>query len=320
MAPPGESLFSAESFSSVTSCPYLYDFRLLDPSGGIGILPHRIQPMLMFIPYFIFWVILRKVCKTVFPHLAAFLGIKKRGVQEKFSYQLWLGLYYSASTLLGAWGYKDEAWFQFPVGNKACVAMFDGWPPPPSPFLEFAYQYQLGFYFAELYAIFNEPRRSDFMEYVIHHATTIVLVSMSNVDLQLRCGGYIFFIHDIPDVFLCFAKCLHYLKKEAATNTLFVLFVLTFFFTRLICLPSTSHCMFCFTGSFQSMPFDLVWKILAPLLSFVLQALHFFWFALILRMVYRLIRGVKGDVRSDDDDDESGEGRKSKKVEDKKKK
>jgi hypothetical protein len=39
------------------------------------------------------------------------------------------------------------------------------------------------------------------------------------------------------------------------------------------------------------------------LLFFVIQLLHVFWFYLILRMIFRLLRGVKGDSRSDSDND-----------------
>lgn len=316
MAPAGESYFSGEFFATVHQCPHYQDYftRFWDSSDGIGVSPERIYPMLMFIPFFIFWVILRKVCKAFFPRVAVALGVKKRSVQEKFSYQLWLGLFYLVSTGVGAWGYKDEEWFQFPVGKSACASMFDNWPVRPSAFMEFAYRYQLGFYFAELYAIFNEPRRSDFWEYVLHHVTTILLVSMSNLDLQMRTGSYIFFIHDIPDIFLCLAKCMHYLKKEVPTNTLFGLFVVTFFFFRLICLPSCVLCIFCIAGSFKSMPFTHMYKITNILLGVVLQGLHVFWFALILRMVYRLATGVKGDVRSDDDDDDENDNNKKKSV------
>ena len=322
MAPPGESLFSTQFFDHVAnaSCPGIYDFKF-SLAQPVGILDHRIVPMLMCFPYFIFWYFLRKVCKMGFPHIAKMLGLKSKKKQEKFSYQMWLGLYYTASTILGFYGYGDEGWFQFPLGDQACVDMAGNWPPTPSPFTEFAYQYQLGFYFAELVAIFQETRRSDFMEYVIHHVTTILLVAMSNIDLQTRVGGYVFFIHDIPDIFLCFAKCMHYLKIEFMTNILFVLFVVTFFFNRLICLPSATHCLFCATPLMDPpLPFTVFYQILCVLLGVVLQALHFFWFYMIMKMVIRLVTGVKGDVRPDDDEDEEEQPSSKKAVEDKKKK
>jgi len=321
MAPPGESYFSTEFFGHVArgECAGFvnHTFSLDRP---IGIVQERIFPIIMCFPYFIFWYFLRKVCKALFPRFAKFLGIKSKKKQEKFSYQMWLGLYYTASTLIGAYGFRDEGWFQFPLGDQACVDIIADWPFPPTPFMEFAYQYQLGFYFAELLAIFQETRRSDFMEYVIHHVTTILLVAMSNLDVQLRVGSYVFFIHDIPDVFLCFAKCMHYLKIEFLTNILFGLFVITFFYNRLICLPSMNYCVFCVAPLLNPPPpFTILYQIMSILLGVVLQALHVFWFIMIMKMIYRLVTGVKGDMRSDDDEDEDESAQTKKKIEAKKK-
>ena len=67
------------------------------------------------------------------------------------------------------------------------------------------------------------------------------------------------------------------------------------------------------------LPFTIIYQIVCVLLGVVLQALHFFWFAMILKMIYRLVTGVKGDVRSDDDDDDDEASNKKKKLEDKKK-
>jgi hypothetical protein len=311
MPPAGEGYFSTEFFTNLNgTCPHVDKFTpIADMEHGFYV-AERMVATLWCIPYFILWVLLRRFTKPLLVNAAHLCGVKKRKVAEKFGYQLWLGTYYLASTLLGIYGYKDESWFQFPIGNSACFNLFGNHPPRPSDFMEFAYQYQLGFYFAELLAIFVEPRRSDFAEYVMHHCTTILLVALSSFALQVRVGCYVFFIHDVPDIFLCFAKCFHYIKKELMVNVLFVLFVATFFFNRLICLPSCTYCIYCDTP----LHFDETYSfhILAFLLGFALQALHVFWFALILRMIVRLATGVKGDVRSDSDGDEpEAEGRKT---------
>ena len=133
MAPPGESIFSTEFFDMANTCPHWdkYDWGLKDRE--FGILEERIVPMLMCIPYFFIWLLIRKVCKAGFPVLARALGLKGKKKTEKFSYQMWLGSYYLASTILGAWGYMDEPWFQFPIGRKACDTLFNKWPYPKKP-------------------------------------------------------------------------------------------------------------------------------------------------------------------------------------------
>jgi hypothetical protein len=306
MAPPGESLFSTEFFyaASNLTCPHVDGF--LSVSQVLGVLPHRFHIVAMAIPYAVAWLVLRRLFKAGLPPLLARVaGIKSRKKAAKISYQGWLLFYYATSSLLGAWGYHDEPWFQFPVGKKACFGMFSNYPPDKyvTPFMEWSYQFQLGFYFAELYAIFSEPRRSDFGEYVIHHLTTIALISLSGLAHFTRTGCYIFFIHDVPDVFLCAAKIFNYLKKELIANALFGIFVATFFFNRLICLPSVSYCIYCEQSEYGTV--NLTLQFMTFLLAFLLQGLHIFWFILIMRMIVRLAVGVREDVRSDEDEDDA---------------
>jgi hypothetical protein len=304
MAPPGESLFSAEFFSNLNgTCPYWHLYGWGIEGHPIGVYEERIIPMLMGLPFFFVWLALRKIFKTFFPRLAAYLGITNKKKQEKFSYQLWLVFYYGSSTIMGFIGYRDEAWFQFPLGNDACTAMFEGYPKPPSKYLDFAYQYQLGFYFAEIVALFQETRRSDFVEYVVHHVITILLVAMSNIDSHMRVGGYIFFIHDIADIWICMAKCFNYLKKEFWSTLCFAVFVILFVVTRLISLPSATYCLMCQTGRI-GVSYSISFQFLCIIMCVGLQSLHIFWFGLVIKMLMRLASGGSGDVRSDDDEEE----------------
>jgi hypothetical protein len=52
-----------------------------------------------------------------------------------------------------------------------------------------------------------------------------------------RMGSLIFFIHDISDVFLYVAKMCHNARWEAVASFIFPVFVVSFFFTRLIYFP-----------------------------------------------------------------------------------
>jgi acyl-CoA-dependent ceramide synthase len=263
----------------------------------------RVEPTMWFLPFLLMWFVLRQLTKPLLLVVARWSGIKSKKVAEKFGYQLWLGTYYLCSTLLGIYGYRNEDWFQFPLGSAACDNAFRGHPEKtPTAFMDFAYQYQLGFYFAELIAIFIEPRRSDFAEYVAHHVATILLISLSSLSSHQRMGGFIFFIHDVPDIFICFAKCFHYMKREILVNVFFGTFLVTFVFFRLICLPSSTLCVTCYAPKFLDENYSYVFMMLVQCIG--LQGLHIFWFVLILRMVVRLARGVKGDVRSDEDEDD----------------
>jgi len=275
-------------------------------SVGIGILAERLPLVAYSVPYFAFWMVCRKVShQFLFPALARAGGLNKKSTQ-KFCYQMWLLTYYTVSASLAFWGFSDEPWFKFPLDHKAAVDTFYPAYLWPTPFLEFIYQFQLGFYFAELVAIFIEPKRSDFWEYVFHHSITIFLVAFSSLSLEMRIGAYVFFIHDVPDIFLCLSKALHYLKYEKVVNCVFVCFVTAFVFGRLVCLPSLTYRLL--TVSPLMHTGSHIYTSLTAVLSFALQGLHIFWLFLIIRMVLRLLRGGSGDVRSDEDDDQAPTG------------
>jgi hypothetical protein len=274
---------------------------------GHGIVTERLPLVLYSLPWMVFWFLCRYLAqKYLFPSIARRAGLHSKVKTRKFCYQMWLLTYYTTSACIAGWGLWDEPWFKLPMDDKSGVDILFPAYQWPNQFIEFLYQFQLGFYLAELIAIFIEPKRSDFVEYVIHHTTTIFLVAFSSLALETRVGAYVFFIHDVPDIFLCAAKSLHYLgdKWEIVVNTCFALFVASFIFGRLVCLPSLTYRLFTVAplmhvGSYSYWALSIV-------LGFVLQALHIFWFVLIARMIVRLIvNEKKGDVRSDDDEDEA---------------
>ena len=170
------------------------------------------------------------------------------------------------------------------------------------------YQVELGSYLHQL--MWTEVSRSDAMEMVLHHLTTILLIGLSYVTNYTRVGVTIMLLHDTADVFLESAKVFNYSSKpkghewaKMVCDVLFAIFALTFFVTRLILYP-----VFIINSVLFEAPafFGVNWFgfwLFASLLV-ILQGLHIFWFYLIARMLYRLVTtGIEKDERSDDDDD-----------------
>lgn len=298
-----------ERFSLWDAFPNLYANHVA-LSGDAGwdtsleFLP-RLLPSLAFAAM---WFSVRHFGKRIlFPSLAKSLGVRGRTRVSKFAYQLWLTIFYAGSSVVGYYIIKDEEYAQFPVSARGGAALFNRPEQTISAKIEWYYWYQIGFYIAELFAIFLEPKRKDFFEYFLHHVVTLGLLSGSFVTRFHRIGLYINFIHDIPDIFLCAAKVCHYAKgPEVVVNGFFAFFVSSFIFFRLYCLPHLTWADLCIVPYVRraSYPF----YILTAMFGGILQALHLFWFYLIVRMIIRLLMGVQGDMRSDESGDDAAGG------------
>ena len=248
----------------------------------------------------VFFYIGRGAFKTfLFPRLARMAGIRGKRA-NKLGYQLWLLIFYVVSSIYGYIVIGDREWVAFPLGKSEMYNLFVNSPFRADSNIQFYYAYAIGFYLAELMAIFVEPERSDFFEYLLHHVVTLYLVAFSWMGYETRIGTYVLLIHDISDIGLCTTKIAHYIGSEMLVNVNFVFFLASFIFMRLVCLPSLTIGIY-YLGPLVR-PISTNCFYLGFFVGIVLQALHIFWFYLILRMLYRLVTGGKGDVRSDEDE------------------
>lgn len=157
--------------------------------------------------------------------------------------------------------------------------------------------------------MWTEVNRSDSLEMIIHHLTTIALVLISHLTSFYRIGCTIFFLHDISDVFLESAKCFNYASKakgrkwaSTVSDVLFAIFAISFFVLRLVIYPKLA--VYSMIVESKEMLGDWIgYYIISALLS-ILVCLHVFWFTLICRMIYRLLTsGIEKDERSDDEEE-----------------
>jgi ceramide synthetase len=151
-----------------------------------------------------------------------------------------------------------------------------------------------------------ETVRKDFKEMLIHHVATIGLISLSHYFGFHRIGYVVLLIHDIGDIFLYSAKFFNYLKWNIITNILFGLFAIVFFAARLVAFPFViTTSWYATMGYVEGIDGNtIVGAPILPTLLTVLQVLHFMWFGLILRMVYRMLSNKESsqkDIRSDDE-------------------
>uniref|UniRef100_A0A3B5LUT9 TLC domain-containing protein n=1 Tax=Xiphophorus couchianus TaxID=32473 RepID=A0A3B5LUT9_9TELE len=127
---------------------------------------------------------------------------------------------------------------------------------------------------------------------LVHHLATIFLITISYANNMLRAGTLVMCVHDASDVFLEAAKLANYAKYQRLCDSLFVVFSISFFLTRLIIFPFWIVYSVLFESWQIIGPYRAWWLINGLLL--VLQTLHIIWFYLIARIAVKAI--FKGKV------------------------
>ena len=183
----------------------------------------------------------------------------------------------------------------------------------------FYYQVELGCYIHQF--MWTEVERSDALEMMVHHLTTIALISLSYLTNFTRVGTSILFLHDSADVFLESAKIFNYMSKadgrawaKHLTDIFFATFAVIFFVTRIFVFPRFILSSVLYEAPLYLGGSDWVGFYVFAGLLIVLQVLHVFWFYLIARMIYKLATtGIEKDERSDDEDEDPEPGTDGKK-------
>ncbi|XP_037553300.1 ceramide synthase 2 [Nematolebias whitei] len=223
------------------------------------------------------------------------------GVLKKFREASWRFVFYLSAFIGGVAALHDKEWLQ---------DMRQVWTDyPQQSMLESQYWYyilEMSFYGCLLFSVAFDVKRKDFQEQIIHHLSTLVLLSFSWCANFLRIGTLIMLIHDASDVLLESAKLFNYARWEKTSSALFVLFAMVFLVTRLIIFPFwLIHCTWVYPV-FYYPPFFGYYFFNGMLV--VLLLLHVFWAYLILRMIKKLIVGtLTKDERSDNDEEEGQE-------------
>ncbi|KAJ8354854.1 hypothetical protein SKAU_G00224210 [Synaphobranchus kaupii] len=222
---------------------------------------------------------------------------------KKFREASWRFTFYLLAFIAGLAALIDKPWLY------DLKEMWEGFPVftlLPSQY--WYYMIELGFYASLLFSVASDVKRKDFKEQIVHHVATIMLISFSWCLNYIRAGTLIMLVHDASDYLLESAKMFNYARWKNTCNYIFIVFAAVFIITRLVIFPFwIMYCTWVYPVTVYR-PFFGYYFFNGLLL--VLQCLHVFWAALIVRMAVGFLTNNETveDERSDrDETDESGE-------------
>ncbi|KAG0246722.1 TLC domain-containing protein [Mortierella sp. GBAus27b] len=157
-----------------------------------------------------------------------------------------------------------------------------------------------------------EKRRKDFLEFLIHHIITCLLIGFSYSFNLTSVGHAVLCAMDFSDIVLAACKMLKYIHKDQLADVGFVFFVFTWVFSRHYYYGRIIWSVFVEAPKYAEMGWDpsrglyFTPRILTGF-QFLLCALYMvllFWLAMIIRVVIKVLKGENSeDVRSEDEDE-----------------
>ncbi|KAF9918257.1 sphingosine N-acyltransferase lag1 [Lobosporangium transversale] len=161
-----------------------------------------------------------------------------------------------------------------------------------------------------------EKRRKDFLEYMIHHIITCLLIGFSYSFNLTSVGHAVLCSMDFSDIVLAACKMLKYMHKDQLADIGFVFFVFTWVLTRHYCYGVIIWSCFVEAPKYATMIWDpskgmyFTPRILQgfQVLLCSLYTVLMFWLAMIIRVVMKVLRGENSeDVRSEVEDEDEYE-------------
>eukprot|EP00730_Choanoeca_flexa_P015592 TRINITY_DN7193_c0_g1_i1.p1 TRINITY_DN7193_c0_g1~~TRINITY_DN7193_c0_g1_i1.p1 ORF type:complete len:403 (+),score=78.67 TRINITY_DN7193_c0_g1_i1:1143-2351(+) len=167
------------------------------------------------------------------------------------------------------------------------------------------YVIELAFYIGGVFVhVFIDKPLKDFYVMLFHHIITICLILFSYLMGHHRIGILVLLCHDVSDVFLDYAKCLHYLDFDILSTVTFVNLLVSWCYYRLYLFPFVviKSAMFESAAVVEQEGTGPV-KYHAMFVAFLcmLQVLHVYWFYLMVKIAARKL--TDGDLEDNRDEE-----------------
>ncbi|KAG6623474.1 LAG1 longevity assurance [Phytophthora cinnamomi] len=221
---------------------------------------------------------------------------------ERFATVLFKFTWFAGITVAGYYVMRDEKWFP-PVlgGNGVIREAYLILHEAPGFALKYYYFVQLGYHFHSLlFMLLFSPIRNDFIEMLLHHLVTIILIGGSYLANYCAMGALVTFTHDIGDVTGCKKTPISVVDtgNTPLIVAMYVVLLVSWGYTRLYVYPF--HLIYNAIFVIPEANPHVVGIFLHPgnALLCMLVVLHVYWYGLFLVMGYTLIRkGLAEDIQ-----------------------
>ncbi|KAI1444180.1 longevity assurance proteins LAG1/LAC1 [Annulohypoxylon stygium] len=269
--------------------------------------------------------------------LAKYWGVTKKKDATRFAEQGWMLMYNAIFWSFGMYIYCNSSYFW------NMTELWTNWPQRELQGLVKGYILaQWSYWMQQLLVVNLEARRKDYWQMIVHHFATIALIAGAYAYHHSRIANLILVLMDVIELIFPLAKCLKSLGFTTICDVIFGVFAVTWLLTRHVVYLRACWSVYsdmpkvmptgCYRGTAGDLegPFPVPddWShLLEPFrdptgivcmndnirlgfLSFLLllQVVMMVWFAFIIQVIVRVLKGDGAeDVRSDDEGEEEDE-------------
>jgi TLC domain len=236
-------------------------------------------------------IILRILFGKLFgPHSERFISNKYKGKErefkaEKFTDCSFKGIYYIFAFAIGYFVSKDSFFLSPALGGKGATDnMFLGFPYQDlndCPYIKEYLMMQLGYHmFSLLQHIYKEPR-NDFIEMLLHHIMTVLLISLAYYMNYLTMSILVLYTHDCSEIFGYLVRLFVDTPYTKLTLCWYLCLLVSWLYTRLLVFPFDLIRVAVYMNPVAHEIYGMFF--LGIMLHFLLL-LHIYWFYLFIQM------------------------------------
>ncbi|KAF4046802.1 TLC domain [Phytophthora infestans] len=241
--------------------------------------------------------------KAFAPLARVVLSPKKRVVEDRvhrFTTVLFKFMYFFAITIVGFKVMEHEPWLPPSLGGKGeAIKTFHVLSDAPSSALTYYFMVQLGYHLHSLlFMVFFSPIRNDFIEMLLHHVATILLIGGSHLANFTEFGALVVFTHDVGDVTGYGIKSIVDSGNTPLVVFMYLMLLVSWAYTRLFVFPC--HLIKTTFTVLSEEHLGINHTFAHPMVAMLcmLMVLHVYWYFLFLVMGYALVnKGVAEDIQ-----------------------
>lgn len=217
-----------------------------------------------------------------------FVGEEREDRAERSAINAFKGLYYLFAVVMGYFVAKDANFFPPHLGGHGSMtSMFDDFPYQPFdtfPYIRIYLMIELGYHLFSLINHLASKPKSDFMEMLLHHCITLVLVAMAYFMNYVTVSLLVLFTHDCSDLFVDTTRVLADSKYKTLLYISASCLLVLWFYMRLYLFPV--YLIYHGYWYNKAEP-EIYGRHLMGWMLHVLFILNVYWFVLIIKMALR---------------------------------